>query len=127
MIGILKRRSEERGKMKIIIHKHGDSLAEDFNDIAIERLERLSRFNVKIDRIDVDVTHEVNPHFGKKSSHHVKITSHGSGPFFRAEARAFNDLAAFDEAAETLEFQLRKAHERTKEVSRETLRKKKAI
>jgi ribosomal subunit interface protein len=94
------------------------SLAEDFNSIAVERLERLSRFNITIDRIDVDIKHEVNPHHGKKSSHYVKITSHGSGPFLRAEARAFNDLAAFDEAAEAIELQLRKEHERSKDVNR---------
>jgi len=29
--------------MKIIIHNHGDSLAIDFEKIAVERLERLTR------------------------------------------------------------------------------------
>jgi len=55
------------------------------------------------------------------------ITSRGAGPLLRADARAFNDLAAFDEAAETIEFQLRKKHERAKEINRDTLRKRKAI
>ena len=112
--------------MKITIHARGVALAEDFNEIVLERLERLERFNILIDRIEVEIIHETNPRHGK-SSHHVSITSHGAGPLLRADARAFNDLAAFDEAAETIEFQLRKKHERAKEINRDTLRKRKAI
>lgn len=108
--------------MKIILHNHGATLASDFTDISTERLERLSRFNVTIDRIDLDIRHESNPHFGK-NSHRVVITTHGSGPLLRAAGDGFNDLAAFDEAAEALELQLRKHHERSKDFDRTTLRK----
>ena len=108
--------------MKIIIHNHGAVLASDFTEISTERLERLSRFSVPIERIDVDVRHESNPHFGK-NSHRVILTTHGSGPLIRAEGEGFNDLAAFDEAAEAMELQLRKKHERSKDVDRATLRK----
>lgn len=113
--------------MEITIHARGVSLAADFAEIAKERIERLNRFNVPIERIVIEIIHETNPHHGKNSSHFVKITSRGAGPLLRAEASAFNDLAAFDEAAETIEFQLRKKHERKKEINRETLRKRKAI
>jgi ribosome-associated translation inhibitor RaiA len=41
----------------------------------------------------------------------------------RGEGTGFNDLAAFDEAAEAIEFQLRKRHERSKDIDRTTLRK----
>jgi len=108
--------------MQIIVHNHGVGLAIDFTEISKERLDRLTRFNIPIDRIDVDVRHESNPHFGRKS-HRVTLTTHGTGPLFRAEGEGFNDLAAFDEAAEALELQLRKKHERTKDVDRKTLRK----
>lgn len=108
--------------MKIIIHNHGAALAADFSEISTERLERLSRFSIPIERVDVDVKHEANPRFGKKS-HRVVLTTHGSGPLIRAEGEGFNDLAAFDEAAEALELQLRKKHERNKDVDRTTLRK----
>ena len=108
--------------MKIIIHNHGAALASDFQSISQERLERLERFHIPIERIDVDVRHETNPHFGKHS-HRVIVTSHGSGPHFRGEGSGFNDLAAFDEAAQAIELQLRKRHERTKDIDRTTLRK----
>jgi ribosomal subunit interface protein len=108
--------------MKIVIHNHGAALASDFQEIVCERLERLERFNIPIERIDVDVRHETNPRYGK-NSHRVLLTSHGSGPLVRGEGTGFNDLAAFDEAAEAIEFQLRKCHERSKDIDRTTLRK----
>jgi ribosomal subunit interface protein len=108
--------------MKIVIHNHGMALASDFSDIASERLERLARFHVPIERIYVDVRHETNPHFGKHS-HRVILTSHGAGPLLRGEGSGFNDLAAFDEAAEAIELQLRKRHERSKTIDRTSLRK----
>jgi len=108
--------------MKIVIHNHGAALAADFEEIAFERLERLERFHIPIDRIYIDVRHETNPHFGK-NSHRVVLTSHGVGPLLRGESSGFNDLAAFDEAAEAIELQLRKRHERTKDIDRTTLRK----
>jgi ribosomal subunit interface protein len=108
--------------MKIITHNHGVALASDFEEIANERLIRLERFGVPIERMYIDVRHEVNPHFGKHS-HRVILTSHGAGPLLRAEGSGFNDLAAFDEAAEAIELQLRKRHERSKDIDRTTLRK----
>lgn len=113
--------------MRITIHAHDISLAEDFVEIAKERLHRLERFNIILDRLVVDVKHEANPHFGKSSSHLVRITSHGAGPLVRAEGRGFNDLAAFDVAAEAVELQLRKRHEKARDISHDTLRKRKAL
>jgi ribosomal subunit interface protein len=113
--------------MRITIHAQDISLAQDFVEIANERLHRLERFNIRIDRLVVDVKHESNPRFGKSSSHFVRITSHGAGPLVRAEGRGFNDLAAFDEAAEAVELQLRKRHEREKDINHDTLRKRKAL
>jgi ribosomal subunit interface protein len=111
--------------MKILIHSRGFNLAADFKTIAEERINRLTRFNIQIDEIDLEVTRETNPRFGK-TSHKVVITSHGSGPLIRAQAYGINDLAAFDLAAEAVEQQLRKKHERAKEIDRSTLRKQKS-
>lgn len=107
--------------MEITIHSKKLTLAEDFETIARERLERLERFKITIDRIDVTVTHEANPRHGK-SSHRVLISSHGSGPLVRAESTSFNDLSAFDTAIERIELQLRKLHEKSKSIKHETLR-----
>lgn len=107
--------------MQIIIHSKKQALAEDFQRLVTERLTRLERFKIPIDRIEVSVTHEANPRQGK-ASHRILITTHGSGPLVRAEATGFNDLAAFDDAAERIELQLRKLHERSKSIRHESVR-----
>jgi ribosomal subunit interface protein len=107
-----------------MIHARNADLAEDFRIIAEEKLSSMERFSVIIDRVEVEVLHEPNPHQGKHS-HRVVLTSHGSGPLLRAEAAEFNDLAAFDTAVKAFSLQIRKIHERTKDQDRETLRKMK--
>jgi ribosomal subunit interface protein len=109
--------------MQIVFHSRNANLAEDFRGIAEEKLESLLRFGVRIDEIKVEIKHEANPHHGK-TSHHVSLSTHGSGTFMRAEGEAFNDVAAFDHAVEALELQIRKIHERDKEVARDSLRNK---
>lgn len=107
--------------MKIVIHARHAELAEDFREIAQEKLMSMERFSVIIDRVEVEILHEQNPRQGKHA-HRVVLTSHGSGPLMRAEAAEFNDLAAFDEAIKSFELQIRKHHERSKSHNRETLR-----
>jgi len=107
--------------MKIVIHARHAELAEDFREIAQEKLLSMERFSVVIDRVEVEILHEQNPRQGKHA-HRVILTSHGSGPLMRAEAAEFNDLAAFDEAIKIFELQIRKHHERSKSHNRETLR-----
>jgi ribosomal subunit interface protein len=110
--------------MKIQIHTRNAGLAEDFKDIAIEKLNSMERFSVVIDRVEVEVLHEANPHQGKHN-HRVVLTTHGSGPLIRAEAAEFNDLAAFDAAIKAFALQIRKIHEKSKDYNRDTLRKMK--
>ncbi len=110
--------------MKIQIHTRHADLAEDFKTIAEEKLNSMERFSVVIDRVEVEVLHENNPHQGKHK-HKVILTSHGSGPLLRAEAAEFTDLAAFDAAIKAFALQIRKIHERTKDYDRSTVRKMK--
>jgi ribosomal subunit interface protein len=109
--------------MKIVIHARQAELAEDFREIAQEKLMSMERFNVTIDRVEVEILHEQNPRQGKHA-HRVILTSHGAGPLMRAEAAEFNDLAAFDEAIKNFELQIRRHHEKSKSHDRETLRNK---
>jgi ribosomal subunit interface protein len=108
--------------MKIVIHARHAELAEDFREIAQEKLMSMERFSVTIDRVEVEILHEQNPRQGKHA-HRVILTSHGTGPLMRAEAAEF-DLAAFDEAIKSFELQIRKHHEKSKSHDRETLRNK---
>jgi ribosomal subunit interface protein len=110
--------------MEIIIHVRNAQLAEDFTEIAKAKLISLNRFSVLIEGIKLEVRHESNPRFGK-SSHTVLLTSHGAGPFLRAEGSGFNDLAAFDAAVKSLELQIRKVHEKSKDIDHQSFRKNK--
>ncbi|CAB4666835.1 unannotated protein [freshwater metagenome] len=109
--------------MNIVLHARNAQVAEDFKEITEEKLISMDRFSVVIERVEIEVIHEANPRQGK-FSHRVILTSHGAGPLVRAEAAAFNDLAAFDEAIKNFELQLRKIHERSKDVGHESVRKR---
>lgn len=110
--------------MEIVFHTRNAVLAEDFRSIASHKLLTLQRFSIPLDGVKVEIIHENNPRFGK-SSHLVTLNSFGSGPFVRGEGQAFNDLAAFDQAVKSIELQLRKVHERTKDFGHESLREAK--
>ncbi len=112
--------------MKIQIHTRNSELAEDFREIAEEKLNSMERFGVVIDRVEVEVLHETNPRQGKHS-HRVVLTSHGTGPLLRAEGAEFNNLAAFDAAIKVFALQIRRIHEKSKDYNRETLRNKEVI
>lgn len=107
--------------MKIIIHSRAENLAADFSTIAEQKLKSMSRFSVTIDRVEVEIIHEQNPRQGKKS-HRVNLSTRGSGPAIRAEGVEFNDVAAFDAAIASFELQIRKIHERSKDIDRKSLR-----
>ncbi|CAB4660442.1 MAG: ribosome-associated translation inhibitor RaiA [Actinobacteria bacterium] len=109
--------------MNIILHTRQAQVAEDFSAIVNEKLTSMNRFSVVIERVEVEVIHEQNPRQGKKS-HRVILTARGAGPLLRAESAAFNDLAAFDLAVKNFELQIRKIHERAKDVSKDSLRKR---
>lgn len=107
--------------MQIVFHARQAQLAEDFKVVAKEKLESLNRFNVNMDRIEVEIIHEQNPKQGKQS-HNVVLTTKGAGPLVRAEASEFNDVAAFDMAVKSFELQLRKIHEKSKDYSHDSLK-----
>ena len=109
--------------MNIVLHTRQANVAEDFKTIVNEKLNSMERFNVTIERVEVAVVHEPNPRQGKQS-HRVILTAHGAGPLLRAEAAAFNDVAAFDLAIKNFELQIRKIHEKSKDRGKETLRKR---
>jgi ribosomal subunit interface protein len=108
--------------MKIVIHARQAQLAEDFKGIVEDKLNSMNRFSVVIERVEVEIIHEGNPRQGK-FSHRVILTSHGAGPLLRAQAAAFNDVAAFDLAVKNFELQIRKVHEKGKDRGHESVRK----
>ncbi|MEK6647793.1 MAG: ribosome-associated translation inhibitor RaiA [Actinomycetota bacterium] len=109
--------------MNIVLHARQAQVADDFKTIVDEKLRSMNRFSVVIERVEVEVIHEANPRQGKLS-HRVILTAHGAGPLLRAEAVAFNDVAAFDLAVKNFELQIRKIHERAKDIGHDSVRNK---
>ncbi|HEX7404608.1 MAG TPA: ribosome-associated translation inhibitor RaiA [Candidatus Nanopelagicaceae bacterium] len=109
--------------MNIVLHARQAQVAEDFKTIIDEKLRSMNRFSITIERVEVEVIHEANPRQGKMS-HRVILTTRGAGPLLRAEAAAFNDVAAFDLAIKNFELQIRKIHERTKDFGHDSVRKR---
>lgn len=107
--------------MEIQIHSKTSHLSDPFKERVQERMARMERFGVRIDRVDVEVNLEQNPRHGD-GAHKVQLTSHGTGPMIRAEAANSDNISAFDLAAEKFELQLRKAHERSKDVKHKSLK-----
>ncbi len=112
--------------MHIIFHNRQAILANDFKDVATEKLHSIDRFSVKIDRIEVETILEPNPSRGKLA-HRVAIRSSGSGPFIHADEHGRTYLAAFDKALKSIVGQIRNIHEKRRDYDRESLRDLKIV
>lgn len=85
------------------------ALADDFKDIATNRLEALRKYSKNIKRIRVDIL-DGTSHKVKSQSHEVSIQIQTSKNIYKAHGSGLNNLSAFDQAFESIESQLRKAH-----------------
>jgi ribosomal subunit interface protein len=76
-----------------------------------DKLERSERYDSKIIRVDVELSHETNRR-QHKNCQRVQITVATRGPTVRAEASAETFYAALDAAVTKLETRLRRSAER---------------
>lgn len=97
--------------MEIVICGRNVEVPEQFRDHTGEKLARLARYDHKIVRMSVELSHEPNPRRAK-SCQCVQITGRGRGPVVRGEACAADFLSALDLAVTRLEERLRRAHDR---------------
>ena len=109
-------------KMDIHLISKGHSLPEDFKPIAEKKLSHLTKYNVKLERVKIEVLLEKHPKH-KIDSHFVKITCIIEGEFFHGEGRDIKDVAALDIAVSVIDSQLRKLH--SKKTSSKTTSPKK--
>jgi ribosomal subunit interface protein len=107
--------------MEIQFKARNAKISEEFKGVVSQKLIRMERFGVLLERVQVEISHESNPRHGK-GSHKVQLTTHGAGPLVRAEAASLDDVSAFDLAVEKFELQIRKAHERRKDFGHKTIR-----
>lgn len=97
--------------MEIVLCGRNIEVPQHFREHVAEKLARLERYDHKIVRMDVELSHEPNPRRAK-SCQCLQITGRGRGPVVRGEGCAGDFYSAFDEALGHLESRLRRNHDR---------------
>ena len=90
--------------MDIVVKGRNVEVPEHFREHVADKLARSERYDSKIIRVDVELSHETNRR-QSKTCQRVQITLASRGPAVRAEACAENFYAALDAAATKLEAQ----------------------
>ena len=90
-----------------VIARHCE-VSDRFRQHAEEKVAKLEKYDHRVIRVDVEVSHERNPRLAGQS-YRVELTLHSKGPIVRAEAVAEDKLSALDLAVGRLQAQLRKA------------------
>ena len=97
--------------MDIVVKGRNVEVPDHFRVHVAEKLTRAERYDPKIIRVDVELSHETNRR-QSKTCQRVQITLASRGPAVRAEASADSFYAALDAAATKLEARLRRAADR---------------
>ncbi len=97
--------------MDIVVKGRNVEVPEHFRVRVADKLGRAERYDSKIIRVDVELSHETNRR-QSKTCQRVQITLSSRGPAIRAEASAENFYAALDAAVTKLETRLRRAADR---------------
>ncbi len=97
--------------MEIVLCGRNVEVPQHFREHTSEKLARLERYDHKIVRMEVQLSHEPNPR-QSKNCQRVEITGRGRGPVVRGEGGAADFYCALDQAVARLEARLRRAHDR---------------
>ncbi|MFC9288283.1 ribosome hibernation-promoting factor, HPF/YfiA family [Streptomyces sp. NPDC057052] len=99
--------------MDIVVKGRKTEVPERFRKHVAEKLnlEKIQKLDGKVMSLDVEVSKEPNPRQADRCDR-VEITLRSRGPVIRAEAAASDPYAALDLAAEKLDAQLRKQHDK---------------
>ena len=97
--------------MDIVVKGRNVEVPEPFRVHVAEKLTRSERYDPKIIRVDVELSHETNRR-QSKTCQRVQITLASRGPAVRAEASADSFYAALDSAVTKLEARLRRSADR---------------
>lgn len=97
--------------MEIVVKGRNVEVPDHFRAHVADKLTKSERYDGKIIRVDVELSHETNPRQAKNCQR-VQITLGSKGPAMRAESTAETFYSALDTAVHRLESQLRKAADR---------------
>ena len=94
--------------MDIVVKGRNVEVPEHFRTHVADKLARSERYDSKIIRVDVELSHETNRRLSK-TCQRVQITLASRGPVVRAEASADSFYSALDSAVAKLEARLRRS------------------
>jgi ribosomal subunit interface protein len=97
--------------LDIVVSGRNVEVPEHFRAHVKDKLSRLERYDPKVIRVDVELSHESNRR-QSKSRQRIQITVTGRGPTVRAEAGAESFYAALEIAADRLERRMSRLHDR---------------
>ena len=97
--------------MDIVVKGRNVEVPEHFRTHVADKLVRSERYDSKIIRVDVELSHESNRRLSK-TCQRVQITLASRGPVVRAEASADTFYSALDAAVVKLESRLRRSADR---------------
>jgi ribosomal subunit interface protein len=99
------------GRMETVVRGRNVVVPDHYRQHVSDKLAKLERYDGKIIRVDVELTHERNPRQNTRCQH-VELTCRTRGPVVRSEACAEDFYKALDIACERLERRLRQAADR---------------
>ena len=97
--------------MDIVVKGRNVEVPDHYRVHVAEKLQKVERYDQKIQRIDVELFHERNPRQSERCQH-VEITCVSRGPVVRAEAISGDFYSALDLASTKLEQRLRRSADR---------------
>lgn len=100
--------------MEIVVTGRNAEIPERFRAHVEEKVSKVLHFSRRIQRIDVELTHEPNPRL-VENSERIEITLRGKGPVIRAEASDGDRYAALDLATAKLIERVRRHRDRWKD------------
>jgi len=95
----------------IVVKGRNVEVPDHYRQLVSEKITRLERYDSKVIRVDVELSHEPNPRQSPVCQR-VEITCKSRGPVVRAEAAAEDFYSALDTAIGKLESRLRRAADR---------------
>lgn len=96
---------------EVVVHGRHIDLSSRFREHAADKLGRVGKYGVPVNRVDVEVSKETNPRLADRA-YEVELTCRLKGPVIRAEAYATDQYSAFDIAFGRLTERLRRYAER---------------
>ncbi len=98
-------------EVEVVVSARQGEAKPTFRRLAQEKLSKITKFDPKIHRVDVELTHEPNPRQADVAAR-VELTVRTRGPVVRAEAASADPIAALDLAWQKLQIRLRRTHQR---------------